>query len=214
MRRFFLLMVVFTLVSCETKREDKVEIYLLNKRIVSSEGIPFRETSLYKKLPDSLFDLERYKDVSFDPVDSTMIYGGKFEVVEADLLEKPQITDDQIVGLNLKTNEIIFSNSGMKRLGDVPPNGNLGAPFAICVNKKPVLTGYFESFFYNRFLFSWNRISYFPNFKVKDISESYYEEGYVITRNHGNVQYDPYLPDLNEYPELVKAFRDSDRIIE
>lgn len=213
MRRFVLLMVVFTLVSCETKREDKVEIYLLNKRIVSSEGIPFRETSLYKKLPDSLFDLEQYKDVSFDPVDSTMIYGGKFEVVEADLLEKPQITDDQIVGLNLKTNEIIFSNSGMKRLGDVPPNGNLGAQFAICVNKKPVLTGYFESFTYSRFHFNWNYIIYISKFEVEQ-DEVQYEGPFIITRNHGNVQYDPYLPDLNEYPELVKAFRDSDRIIE
>ena len=64
-------------VSCQEKK-DKIEIYLLNKRIVSSEGIPFTEMSFYDSISE--MNKENYKFCSFNLKDSSKICAGKFEV--------------------------------------------------------------------------------------------------------------------------------------
>ena len=194
-------------VSCQEKK-DKIEIYLLNKRIISSEGVPFTEMSFYDSISE--MNKENYKFCSFNLKDSSKICAGKFEVKTSDINEKPLVEDDEIISLNLKNNQLALNEKGDEKVKRIKPDNIKGTQFVICVNKKPVLTGYFKSNF-SSFYPSWNFIYY-----------SYENHDDLNYGKQINLKYtlekcenrDFKLLNLEEYPELIQAFKNTNRLLE
>lgn len=103
---------IFTLVvlvySC-TKKEAKIEIYLLQQNIQSSEGIPVIEYLKLKKM-NSVIDSSKANQLNwnYDSIKKQYIQGGKFVVKNENLQRLPLIVDADILGLDLKKSELIL----------------------------------------------------------------------------------------------------------
>lgn len=194
-------------ISCQEKK-DKIEIYLLNKRILSSEGIPFSEMSVFDSLSKEA--KVKYKDFTYNIIDSCLVYAGKFEVKTSDINEKPLVEDDEIISLNLKNNELVLNEKGDEKVKRIKPDNIKGTQFVICVNKEPVLTGYFKSNF-SSFYPSWNFISY----SYEDNDGLNYGKQiklkYTLEKCENR---DFKLLNLQDYPELIQAFKNTNRLIE
>lgn len=196
------------LFSCEN-HEEKIEIYLLKNRVRTTEGIPVLE---YVKLKNIKYDenLENVKDCNYDSISKQYIYGGKFTVDEENLETKPLITDEDVLKLDLKKSELVLSEIGKQRITHLKPNMTSGIQFVICVNKQPYLTGYFRSNISSN-IYTWNYIGYdYFEHKIATI----HDKNFVIRQNEGYEKWKPTLSNLNQYSELVSAFRNTNRIIE
>lgn len=189
--------------SCK-KNEDQVEFYLLKNRITSSEGIPVQQ---YAKMKD-IGDIESVKYCSFDTVKRQLIYGGKFTVEQKDIKEEPLITNDEILELNLEKSEFVLSESGRKKISNIKPDMKYGVQFVLLVNKKPCLTGYFRSNI-SSFIYNWNYIGY--NYLTNDFKAKS-DENFVVRQNTDYIKWQPVLTDLNKYPMLITAMRNSGRL--
>jgi hypothetical protein len=189
--------------SCE-KNEDKVEFYLLKKRIISTEGIPVQE---YAKLKN-IKDFESVKYCSFDTVSKQFIYGGKFVVGQSDFEIEPLITNDEVLGLNLDKSEFVLSKSARKKISQIKPSMKYGVQFVIAVNKKPCLTGYFRSNI-SSYIYNWNYIGYDYNNNNIDAKR---DKNFVIRQNTDYTKWKPILTDLKNYPVLIEAMKNSDRL--
>lgn len=177
-KRVIILSLTFLLVvSCQEKK-DKIEIYLLNKRIVSSEGIPFPEMDVYDSLSNEV--KESFKYSSYDLIDSTIIHAGKFNVSYDDIDEKPLVEDDEIISLNLKHNTIKIKSSGISKIQDLKQDMNRSIQFVLCVDKNPIITDYFTSIF-SSFPPSTNHILVIP--KNKDLVKIKFDEEITIIKN-------------------------------
>lgn len=201
---------IFTLValvySC-TKKEAKIEIYLLQQNIQSSEGIPVIEYLKLKKM-NSVIDSSKANQVNwnYDSIKKQYIQGGKFVVKNENLQTLPLIVDADILGLNLKKSELILSDNAKKRISNLKLGRN---QFAICVNGEPVLTGYFR-YNFSSVIYSWNYIGYNhnnENFQKIDTT-------FVIRQNPDYENWNPILTNLTDYPKLVKAFEETGRLKE
>ena len=196
------------LFSCEN-HEEKIEIYLLKNRVRTTEGIPVLE---YVKFKNIKYDknLKNVKDCNYDSISKQFIYGGKFTVDKEKLETKPLITDEDILRLNLKKSELILSEVGKLKITKLKPNMKYGIQFVICVNKQPCLTGYFRSNISSN-IYNWNYIGYdYFEHKIATI----HDKEFVIRQNEGYEKWKPTLSNLNQYPELVSAFRNTNRIKE
>jgi len=194
------------LFSCEN-HEEKIEIYLVKNRIRTTEGIPVLEYVKLKKIKYEE-DIENVKDCNYDSISKKIIYGGKFNVKPENLEKEPLITDMDILKLNLKKSELILSEIGKHKINQLKPNMKYGIQFAICVNKKPVLTGYFRSI-YSSYIYNWNYISYDYYNKEKRVDK---DTNFVIRQNQNYEKWKPILTDLKVYPELIKSFNKSSRL--
>ena len=194
-------------VSCQEKK-DKIEIYLLNKRIVSSEGIPIEKLEFYDSISSK--GKELYKDCVFDLKDSCAICSGKFEVKNEDINHKPLVDDKEVLSFNLKENSIKISKNGVEKISCLEPNYLKGVQFVVCVNKEPKFTGYFSSVF-SSYLPTWNFLSYLPQKQSK--GELIKEEDFVVRRDSVNSKVK--VVDVSkEYPELIQAFKNTNRLLE
>lgn len=203
-----ILLFVSFLFSCKN-HEENIEIYLLKNRVRTTEGIPVLE---YVKLKNIKYNknLENVKDCNYDSISKQFIYGGKFTVNKENLESKPLITDKDILKLNLKKSEFIFSEIGKQKITQLKPNMKSGIQFVICVNKQPYLTGYFRSNISSN-IYNWNYIGYdYFEHKIATI----HDKDFVIRQNEGYEKWKPTLCNLNQYSELVSAFRNTNRIIE
>ncbi len=203
---FSILLLSFLFFSCNN-HQDKIEIYLLKNRIRTTEGIPVLE---YVKLKNIKYDenLENLKDCNFDSVSKKFIFGGKFNIEKESLEKEPFITNEDILKLNLKKSEIILSEIGRQKIAQLKPNMKYGIQFAICVNKKPLLTGYFRSI-YSSYIYNWNYINYDHYNKEKRIDK---DTNFVVRQNQDYENWKPILTDLNKYPELINTFKKSKRL--
>jgi len=205
---FSILLFSFLLFSCENHKE-KIEVYLLKNRVKTTEGIAVLE---YVKLKKIKYDtnLENIKDCNYDSISKQLIYGGKFTVDKKNIETKPLITDEEVLKLNLKKSELILSEIGRNRITQLKPNMKDGIQFVICVNKQPYLTGYFRSNISSN-IYNWNYIGYdYFDHKIATI----HDKNFVIRQNEGYEKWKPILCNLNQYPKLVSAFRNTNRIIE
>jgi hypothetical protein len=193
--------------SCQRK-EDEIEIFLLKDRIRTTEGIPVLEYAGIKKIKDE--NLKNLRYCNYDSIKKQLIYGGKYTVKKEDIMSKPLIKNDEILSLNLRNNELIISESGKQKITQIEPNMKYGVQFVICVDKTPYLTGYFRSNI-SSYIYNWNYISY-DYFEHK--IEAVHDKNFVIRQNQGYEKWKPVLVDLNEYPELVLGFRNTNRIVE
>lgn len=201
-----ILILPFLIFSCENN-QDKIEIYLLKNRIRTSEGIPSLE---YMKLKNIKYDenLEFVKNCNYDSISKQFIFGGKFKVNKENLKAEPLITDENIIKLKIKNNELILSDYAKNKISNLKPDMKYGIQFAICVNREPVLTGYFRSV-YSSIIYNWNYIAYDNYNKQKNVVK---DSNYIIRQNEGYVRWKPKLTDLSKYPELIKALNKSNRV--
>jgi hypothetical protein len=202
----YILLLSFLLFSCE-KHEEKIEIYLLKNRIRTTEGIPVLE---FVKLKNIKYDenLENVKGCNFDSISMKLIYGGKFNVQKENLETKPLIEDEDILKLNIKKSELILSEIGRQKIAKLKPNMKYGIQFAICVNRKPLMTGYFRTI-YSSYVYNWNHINYDHYNKEKRIDK---DTNFVIRQNKDYEKWKPTLTELEKYPELIKAFKETNRL--
>lgn len=189
--------------SCK-KNEDKVEIYLLKRRIMSTEGIPVDEYSKLKNIKD----FESIKYCSFDTVKKQLIYGGKFIASQNDFEEEPLVKNDEVLALNIEKSELILSQSARKKISQIKPSMKYGVQFVIAVNKQPCLTGYFRSNI-SSFIYNWNYIGY--NYHENSF-EGKSDENFVIRQNTNYIKWSPVLTNLKNYTALITAMKNSNRL--
>ena len=206
---FFCISLLLLFSYCSDKK-NVVEVYLLNNRIKSYEGKPVEQI-----LNLDTLDIDRklyLQNASLDLKDSCFIHSGKFNVEEKDLNEKPFISNNEILKFNTKTSEIIFSKSAIEKIQNLKPNNIKSIQFTICVDKKPTLNGYFTYSFSSyipttNFIFFHNPRDFKSIFKRKNQNE------FILNYNNKCAKFKPILNDLKKYPELLKAFKNSNRLI-
>jgi hypothetical protein len=201
-----IILIIISITACKNSNE-KIEIYLLKERKLSIDGTPFVKLKMADTLSKEI--LESYKYSSYNEIDSTITFSGKFIAEKKDLNEKPLISDDDILSLDLKTNEIRFSETGIFKIRNIKPNFKYSTQFVICVNKEPQLTGYFMNVF-SSFPPTWNYIVYSNQ---KQINDKKIEERYLIEQNDKFEKFKPYLTNLKLYPKLINSFENSNRLI-
>lgn len=191
------------------KSEDVIEIYLLKKRIRSHEGIPVLDYVDLKNIPYHK-NIENVKEANYDSISKEYIWGGAFEAQKTDLVPTPLIEDDEIVMLNLQRSELQLSADGMKTIQELKPDYKYGVQFVICVDKEVCFTGYFRENHTSN-IFNWNYLDYDyeqSELKIKG------HKNFVLKQNRSYFEINPVLTNLKEYPKLVAAFRNTNRLEE
>lgn len=178
MKRYFLiifsLLIIFS--SCK-KNEDKIEIYLTKEPIEFTEGIHVKKYFTEKLIKNSnasskskINELIK-KNVRIDTINKEFIYCGEFKATKEQLEEKPFIEDFEIINFNSKASTIEFSKSVINKFDKIEPyEDKIGIQFAICVNEKPIMFGYFIKGFMSGY--------YSKNYIIHFTHKSNYENGF------------------------------------
>ncbi|MFP5436390.1 MAG: hypothetical protein ACLGH8_01220 [Bacteroidia bacterium] len=149
-----------------------------------------------------------------DTVNHKIYFATDFHYSKDDLQQKPFIKDDEILNLNLKTNTIEFTNLASEKIFKLKPHMGNGVQFVISVDKKPVMNGYF----YNPYSSNgstWNTIQYDDFKKIKDTTSKLSSYYFSIFRGDGTSNRLGRIKiDFNNYPILLKALKDSHRLVE
>lgn len=198
-------LIFLLVVSCQEKK-DKIEIYLLNKRIVSSEGIPLPEMDFYDSISDEA--KKRFQYSSYDTLNSTIIHAGKFQAYSENINYKPLVEDNEILSFNLKKSTIKISKTGVEKIMNLEHDAVNSIQFVVCVNNKPIMTGYFNSVF-SSYPPIWNFIIYLPKVQ-SNINAEVKDSEFVLYRNFGKDE----LVNIEEYPELIQVFKNTNRLLE
>jgi hypothetical protein len=177
-KRYFLiifsLLIIFS--SCK-KNEDKIEIYLTKEPIEFTEGIHVKKYFTEKLIKNSnasskskINELIK-KNVRIDTINKEFIYCGEFKATKEQLEEKPFIEDFEIINFNSKASTIEFSKSVINKFDKIEPyEDKIGIQFAICVNEKPIMFGYFIKGFMSGY--------YSKNYIIHFTHKSNYENGF------------------------------------
>ncbi len=205
-----LLILIFSIVifSCE-KHNAKIEIYLLKRNVLSSEGMPLLEYLKLKKLKkNNEIVSENERNWSYDSVKQQFISGGKFFVSVDDLQDNPLVSDEDILKLDLEKSELFLSKNGKDKISRLKSARN---QFAICVDKQPILTGYFRNN-YSSVIYSWNYIGYYYKHSNYNNVNNILDSTFVIRQNPDYEKWKPILADLTKYPKLINAFKKTERL--
>lgn len=208
MKRILLIIFIYSSVLSCANEKDKIEIYLLKERIRSSEGIPILEYATHQNYPLTQ-EITSIEKANFDTVKKQIIYGGEFSVSKEQINNLPLIKDTEIIKFDSNTNQLIFSASGRKKIENLKPSMKFGTQFVICVNGEPSLTGYFRNHF-SSYIYNWNYIHYQYS---KNVSQTPNVDKFIINQNIGYVKWNPIIPNMNEYPKLIKALHSTKRLI-
>ncbi|MCO6173621.1 hypothetical protein NHF50_01040 [Flavobacterium sp. NRK F10] len=210
MKQLIKILCLISLVSCNLK-EDKVEIYLLKSRMKNVNGVSLDKTPQYKQ-GDSIYLKKLMPETTVDTSKMKFIFAGKFEFKDDDIEAKPFITNDEILKLDTIKGKIEFSNSGGRKLLGLKPNLRNGTQFIITVNKNPVFSGYVWSPYSSNGA-NWFCIQYEDTQTAKDTTLNNYK--FLFYKGLGTS--DPKKRekiDFKKYPELLEAFKESDRLKE
>ena len=172
----------FFFFSCQEKEHAKIEIYTLR---------------------DGTIDTKSF----YDSIRQELIYAPKFEVRQSMLMENPLIMDGEILGVDTTGGNIIFTATGFNKIINLKPSMKHGIKFAICENKKPLMTGYFWSSL-SSYGSTWNCIEYNHLAKTDKSPKRlkiYRGNGIDITKRE--------KINFKDYPELLKALAKTNRII-
>lgn len=99
---------------------------------------------------------------------------------------------------------------GMKTIQELKPDYKYGVQFVICVDKEVCFTGYFRENHTSN-IFNWNYLGYDyeqSELKIKG------HKNFVLKQNRSYFEINPVLTNLKEYPKLVAAFRNTNRLKE
>jgi hypothetical protein len=207
MKRVLLAFITLTLFLSCSKSEDKIEFYLLNERIRSSEGIPIVQYAKKMNFPINEEILSEEK-ANYDTVQKTIIYAGKFSVSNKHLTKEPFITDDEILKVSLSKSEFELSESARKKITMINPSHKFGTQFVICINKEPIITGYFRENA-SSYIYNWNYMSYvyYKNNFIGTI-----DKNFVIRQNIGYEKWKPILSNLETHKKLISVLEKSNRL--
>jgi hypothetical protein len=169
MKKLFpFLLLLISLISCQKKHQDVIEIYLTKERIPHKVGVPFEEIPKYVNidLTDPVFGRYDHFFVSYDTISKDFVFLGEFDIRRENLKEEPFITNDEILGFDFEKSNVVVSGNSYYKFSD-KRIGNLNQ-FVICINKKPVINGYFLSGMSSAYI-DWYAMYYLPySEKYKD----------------------------------------------
>jgi len=168
------------------------------------DGVPYLTVH---NVTDSV-ERKNYEYVNYDTIFKEPVYSGRFKVKSSDLESRVFISDKEILSFNLENNTFEFAPSVVKRLETLKDSTSHGIQFAITVNEKPQLSGYFKHWSV------WCNWYYMQFWKYKE------GEGAGIKNRNSFELFNGYMRGKHEdltppYPEeLIKALRSSGRLIE
>lgn len=199
----FLSFLFLIFLSCN-KREDKIEMYLLKHYVRTNEGVPVLDLVKAKNIPIDN-DIRRLSKYNFDTISKTIIYGGKFSVEQSDIEKVAFLENSDFISLDLDTSEFKLSENALDKISKIESE----TQFVITVNNKPVVTGYFRYNFSSNII-NWN---YFHYLRSELYDKKYKVPKIILYQNNGYVGWMPFKTNLNDYPILIDAFKNSNRLI-
>ncbi len=195
-----LLFLLFFAFSCNNKKDDEFEIYLINKRIPSKNSVLISTLTKSEKFKDLVNNVP--KDTEIDTINNQIIFGGEFEVSNKYLNRKPFIEMNEIISLDTLNGEIMFSEKGSSKLNNLKTNMK-GVQFVICLNKKIIFTGYFWTT-YSSYIGSWNCIEYDHTKKNNSNNFKIYKAN-GMNNNKSKINF-------SSYPELIKFLKSRNKL--
>ena len=204
-KNIILFLLVITFFSC-SKRESKIEIYLLKSRAENIKGIPLKE---YVNTVEWKSDTANFKYVTYDTIQREFIYAGEFDISKSILEDEPFIEDNEIEYLDLKRNIITFKKTAGKKIGSLKGKMREGHQFVVIENGTPLFGGYFWSLF-SSYKNNWNTILHvhqIVNHEPKEDTE------YPIFKENGMNNPDTKI-NFEEYPKLIEALKRNNKIRE
>lgn len=185
------------------KNDNSIEIYLLNERVETNEGVSLDKIKEYVENRNT-FSKTFIDGTRYDTIKHEFIFAGKFEVKESQINKDPFIFDAEIESLDIVNGKILFSESGYKKIKAIKPDMIHGVQFVICNNKKPIFTGYFWNK-YSSYVSTWNCLEY-DHFDKKAGNQLEIYKGNGIDKIHKS------KIDFNQYKDFVNAFKESNRL--
>jgi len=206
-------MIIALFSSCEKCIKPKVEIYLLNKRIESKHGIDIKKVEEYSEMLRRMDTntVKEFENLKVDTITNRLIVAGEFDAKKSDLSSIPLISDSEIVSFNKSNNELIIKSNASKKIFEIEDEFVTSTQFVISVDKKPVLTGYFNNLA-SSYSPNWNYITYINyNESIKNNGENktFIIHKGVYVDSHNNKKE---LADLSQYQDLLNAFNCSGRL--
>ena len=169
----FILLLHLILISCkksEQKNTPKIEIYLIENRITSHQGIEINESNIDSLKLRELSNRFDFNIVRFDTLKSELIFAGEFKADKTDLKEKAFISNNEILSFDHNNGNLKIDSIAIQKLNEIKPNG-YGIQFALLVDDSPELFGYFYPTIYSTLCSTFH---YNPSVKSNDELELYY----------------------------------------
>jgi hypothetical protein len=206
MKFLILILAVLSLASCKEKHE--IEIYLLKERVPNKHGVPVRDIKEFREGLDAHpEEAKNYVFATYDTVTKQMVFADAFDAPPKEKWQdKPFIKDTEILGLNTFDGKIRLSNSGGIKIIALKHDHLRGLQFVVSDNGKPIMTGYFWNMF-SSLESNADNILYLCS---EDPSKEYYD--FEIQRTNWKPSFAK-KTNFKNYPELVNAFKESDRLI-
>lgn len=214
MKRILAILLLICLGCIQEEPKPKIEIYLLKEKIESYEGVPILEADDLKNRHESI-RREGLEESRWDTVTQQLIFAGEFNAKFDQLQKKPLILDSEVYKFHMKKNALIFDSLVNERIRNLKPRRRTGVQFALTVDHKIVLTGYWWSR-YSSYYCNTHHIYTVPNYKfppegqypsINDEAVYFIDHGSYWPQHKKKVR--PPYP-----PELIEAFRSSGRLIE
>ncbi|MGL2967313.1 hypothetical protein [Flavobacterium sp. XGLA_31] len=217
MSRTSSIILLIFLVSCKnetSKNVDIIEIYTPKKPIASYLGESIVEyPNIYNQLLQDAKGTSFIVDTNIVKVDSItkqVYYANKFKSTEKDLSNNPLINSSEIKGINFETNEIVFSESGSKKIRTIKQRVKYCNQFMVTVNRKSIINGYLVNSLTSNYVYGY-QILYVPTIKFKEKTIDNKNQEYFI--EYYSKEKGLFKPNLKKNTELYKAFKDNNKIL-
>ena len=168
--KFYFFLILIT-IGC-SKKNDKLEIFLLKERMPFSDGISIDNIETTSQ--EAYIQKQKWikLNIKSDTINNQLIFVGKFKASAKDLQLQPLITDDEIISFNVKTSELEIHKSGFEKLIKLDrtnTENGIGIQFALCINGAPKIFGYLYNYsYFVTYLPSTYCISYKTNVEDKN----------------------------------------------
>ena len=205
---FFIIALLLFSCNYSKKESSKIEIYLLKDTILTKEGVEISNMPNKEDLDSTYYNKIDTIRVRYDTLNKEFIYAGRFNAEKSELKDKPFITNDEIIGLNLTESVFIFTQPAAKKIVNIQSSMKYGKQFAILKDGNILLTGYFwsKSSSYGS---TWYCIEYDRTQNISKRNEfSFYKGNGINAMKREKIEKD--MPHIGE---LVNAFEKSDRLI-
>lgn len=143
---------------------NKISVFLLSAIGLFSNSC--EKASEHSKL--EIYTLRPNKEINakaYDSLNKEIVYAPQFDVDITDLNKEPLISDEEIICVDTLSGKIRLNAEAVNKIVSLPNSMKHGIKFAICINRKPVTTGYFWSSF-SSYGSSWNCIEFNHTEKV------------------------------------------------
>jgi hypothetical protein len=210
--KYILPLLILLCISC--KQEPKIEIYLLKERVEFYEGVPILEAEKFKDRREYIL-ADGLQDSRWDTIENRFVFAGEFNVAPNQLEDKPFISDEEIRRFYKRDNAIVFDSILNQKIKNLKPHMRTGVQFALTVDQKVVLTGYwwstFSSYWCDTYHIYTSPNSSFPespDVPKEDEEVLYFIDYGSFAPEHKKKERPPYPP------QLIEAFRSSGRLFE